>query len=253
MPPKKKSKNTSKQAANGAQVQFTHSRLRPISPFKRVQSSGVINHVLSRRDLGSFLHIVDDFLLPEECSAWITYGDSKGFEYYSQEESMEYAHRDNGRIQLCRVDIADKIYQRLAPLLPQEVDGLTPLCCSSNIRLYRYDCGQRFGKHIDESHSYVSEEGVHGVTKYTLLIYLNGLDSTICCSSLVSLSEDRHIAGGETLFYANHNRDAPVQVNVSPHQGRLLLHGHGDRCLTHEGAAVISGTKYLLRTDVVYG
>ena len=32
-----------------------------------------------------------------------------------------------------------------------------------------------------------------------------------------------------------------------------LLHGHGARCLTHEASVVTEGTKYVLRTDVLYG
>ena len=31
-----------------------------------------------------------------------------------------------------------------------------------------------------------------------------------------------------------------------------LVYAHGARCLTHEGAAVVRGVKYLLRTDVAY-
>ena len=35
-------------------------------------------------------------------------------------------------------------------------------------------------------------------------------------------------------------------------QGAALLHGHGERCLLHEGCEVTSGVKYLLRTDVLF-
>lgn len=57
--------------------------------------------------------------------------------------------------------------------------------------------------------------------------------------------------GGETVFY---DPDAPTRVVVRypPTLGSCLLHGHGNRCLLHEGAPVLSGVKYLMRTDVMY-
>ncbi|KIY94872.1 hypothetical protein MNEG_13090 [Monoraphidium neglectum] len=57
--------------------------------------------------------------------------------------------------------------------------------------------------------------------------------------------------GGETVFYGARNR---VVASVAPQPGLALLHLHGeDRCLEHEGAAVLAGTKYVLRSDVVFG
>lgn len=32
----------------------------------------------------------------------------------------------------------------------------------------------------------------------------------------------------------------------------MLLHVHGDRCLQHEAEPVLAGTKYVLRTDLVF-
>ena len=39
---------------------------------------------------------------------------------------------------------------------------------------------------------------------------------------------------------------------VAPRPGLALLHLHGDDCLEHEGAQVLSGVKYVLRSDVVF-
>ena len=44
-----------------------------------------------------------------------------------------------------------------------------------------------------------------------------------------------------------------VVARVAPAPGLALLHLHGeDRCLEHEGAEVARGTKYVLRSDVVF-
>lgn len=44
-----------------------------------------------------------------------------------------------------------------------------------------------------------------------------------------------------------------VVATVVPKTGMALLHKHGNNCLLHEGKAVKSGVKYLLRSDVVFG
>eukprot|EP00164_Ancoracysta_twista_P012387 GFYU01019433.1.p1 GENE.GFYU01019433.1~~GFYU01019433.1.p1 ORF type:complete len:295 (-),score=69.11 GFYU01019433.1:135-1019(-) len=60
-----------------------------------------------------------------------------------------------------------------------------------------------------------------------------------------------NVEGGETVFYADHDCKK-VAYRFAPLKGAMLLHGHGERCMTHEGAAVKQGVKYLLRTDVLY-
>lgn len=42
-------------------------------------------------------------------------------------------------------------------------------------------------------------------------------------------------------------------VSVQPAPGLALLHLHGeDRCLEHEAKEVLAGSKYVLRSDVVF-
>ena len=165
-----------------------------------------------------------------------------------------------------------------------------PVGCSSNLRIYRYTEGQRFGKHIDEANF---DHRLGGETRYTLLVYLSGEQATSGTTggggiqsslprqpSLIhddSLLSDRaksgdtgakschpiselqppssavsvNLAGGETAFYMG-AYGGRVVAEVVPVTGRLLLHGHGAQCLTHEGRVVTAGVKYVLRTDVVY-
>lgn len=39
---------------------------------------------------------------------------------------------------------------------------------------------------------------------------------------------------------------------MTPKVGKALLHLHGDDCLEHESVAISKGTKYILRSDVVF-
>ena len=61
---------------------------------------------------------------------------------------------------------------------------------------------------------------------------------------MVYLNDD--YTGGETKFY--HGRGAP-RLSVRPEQGMALVFVHRQ---LHEGAAVITRRKYVLRTDVMY-
>lgn len=199
--------------------------------------------------LDDYVYTIDGFLSQNECVQWIRFGESFGFEHCFQPESSGYAHREQGRLQFEDRGIGAAIYNRVFPFLPTLVDGRRPCCCSSNIRMYKYSVGQRFGKHIDESNP---DEKTGGITLFTLLIYLNGGDQSNIPEFLPIDEYGDTLTGGETLFYRGHGRLSSVAVSVSPQQGLLLLHGHGHRCLSHEGAVVTSGTKYVLRTDVVY-
>ena len=194
------------------------------------------------------------------------------------------AFRDNHRIQFQDPQLADHLWtatglRQLCSGLPGEDGRDAAVGLNPNIRIYRYQSGQKFGRHIDES----NELGGKRYTQYTLLIYLS------------------QCGGGQTVFYGESGRGAagccmqpvagwlwqagsgarPVQsrhlnrcyraacallpaatpragsrnrklASVTPQPGLALLHKHGDYCLEHEALAVTSGVKYVLRSDVVF-
>jgi len=186
---------------------------------------------------------IDNFMTPEECQAWITWGEKKGFEEAKQKQNTTYAFRDNGRIEFLSPDMAYTIWLRMKPFVP-EVIGKPPatrrvLGCSPRIRVYRYSKGQRFGQHVDGSRN---EPDMGGRTHFTVLVYLNGGDREV---------PELQVRGGETVFWKDHDGRRPA-LAFPPTRGVCLYHGHGDECMTHEGAGVESGAKYVLRTDVVY-
>ena len=170
----------------------------------------------------------------EECRQWILRAeDSAQLSNVHQAATREMAHRVHKRMQFESEEIALELFKRVVHFVPPTLDGLTPVGCSSNIRLYKYDRGDSFGPHFDES--IPSPDGT--ISKFTMLVYLNTVKAG---------------DGGQTIFYADH-RAKKVACSVQPKCGFLLLHGHGDRCLTHEAEELRSGFKYVLRTDVMYG
>ena len=170
-----------------------------------------------------------NFFSPQECQAWMDFADKAGFELQKHKATKYVAYRENGRLQLHSEDIAALIFQRLLPFIPAEVNHRRASGCNPNLRLYRYSQGQRFGPHVDESNRL--EDG--SITAFTVLLYLNGAD--------------KGLEGGETIFY-----DGKSVFRFAPQTGAALVHAHGSRCLTHEGAAVLQGAKYVLRTDVAF-
>jgi len=201
----------------------------PLSSKRTAPTRNLLTVRTLYRDL---IHEVPDFLSKAETEAWIHFGETHGFDRCFHRASREVAHRDNGRIELVNPEIAAALFQRLRLLIPATVHQRKAHSAHSKIRLYRYQAGQRFGKHIDES---TRDEATGAWSEITVLIYLNG-----------GPSEDLYeLRGGETIFYqGNHHSDKnPVVLQVSPRRGCALLHGHGRRCLLHEGAEVERGVK----------
>ncbi|KAG8770188.1 hypothetical protein FRC19_003636 [Serendipita sp. 401] len=166
-----------------------------------------------------------------------------------------------------------------------------PVLCNPNIRLYKYTQGQFFGPHYDDSVPGPSipvkqeqeqaqmavvvpgdtsagtsaavkgktvtsrSQGTRGKPKsapqpraiptwseWTILIYLTG--------------QEDGITGGETVFYMDEGigKNRTRREIVPPlTRGTALLHRHGKECLLHEGRLVERGTKYVLRSDLLFG
>lgn len=213
------------------------------------------------------IYLFKGVLLASECNYFIKYAEISGFIATDQRKTREYAQRNNGRFQIEDSNLANKLFLRIHSILPVNVDGKSPVGCSSNIRIYRYTEGQSFGKHVDEDNF---DKRLNGRTVFTLLIYLNGRSLVESEDSLCTAEEGAQVptldfttssagytpdmptcCGGETVFYTGPG-DKNELLAVAPEQGSMLLHGHGRRCLTHEGRVVTEGVKYVLRTDVVY-
>ncbi|KAK1939938.1 hypothetical protein P3T76_008261 [Phytophthora citrophthora] len=191
------------------------------------------------RDLhDELIYAVPSFLSRVECQRVRSFADQEGFERVTQRASRDYAFRDNDRLLLRLPAFAELLWKRLEPHVPAEYEGMHAAGLNPAIRFYRYNAGQRFGCHVDQS-DVDRVTGYH--SRFTVLVYLND-------------SVDSDLEGGNTIFYANEAgaKKQEVVLSVAPETGAALVHGHGDRCLLHEGALVTRGAKYLLRTDVMY-
>ncbi|KAF9476339.1 hypothetical protein BDN70DRAFT_812482 [Pholiota conissans] len=190
--------------------------------------------------------IIDDLFSPAECKAFVKFIDSLPLELTPPKKRGE-AERVNQRFSVSSPDFAERLHALLAPHLPsfpypssmRRAPLLTeprkPDSCNSNIRVYKYAPAQYFGPHYDDS----VRDSVTGLkSEWTLLIYLTGIEDGV--------------EGGETLFYKEEKGKPREVITPALKRGTALLHRHGQDCMLHEGSPVRSGTKYVLRSDLMF-
>lgn len=185
-------------------------------------------------DLGPELFTVSGMLTAEECAELIARGEEFSYERATVRmrsgAAMRPEIRDNDRAVMVDQGLADDLWARSRPFVPENLEGGTAVGLGAEFRYYRYEPGQRFKRHIDG----VIERSPDVRSRLTCLIYLND-----------------GFEGGETAFYSFEKTDGvrPEFRSVSPEAGAALFFRHE---WWHEGRAVTSGRKYVLRTDVFY-
>jgi prolyl 4-hydroxylase len=167
---------------------------------------------------GERLWLVDDVFDRDECGRWIDLIERS----QPALATNNPLHRDQDRVIVDDGAAADELHARLAPGLPHRLGDLAIVGLNPRLRLYRYGPGQRFAEHTDHWYQPSPTE----ITLLTVLVYLND-----------------GFVGGETRF--TEHLDAVVDARP----GRVAVFQHK---LRHEGAPVVSGTKYAIRSDVIY-
>jgi predicted 2-oxoglutarate/Fe(II)-dependent dioxygenase YbiX len=167
---------------------------------------------------------IPEFLTPDECAQHIASAEAHGFEAATIEtlgrSIRDPLIRNNDRIIKDDQALAGALWGRLAPHVPPFMDGRPAWGLNERWRIYRYQPGQRFAGHVDGS--FRRESGERSLL--TLLLYLND-----------------QFEGGETTF---------DDLVVTPVRGLALVFRHD---LFHAGEPLGQGTKYVLRSDVMFG
>ncbi len=142
-------------------------------------------------------------------------------------------YRDNDRLVFDDPTLAAWLWDQTRDQLPAQLEheGLTWRLAGLNVRFRacRYRDGQAFTVHRDGP--YVPSETRRSLL--TLQLYLN--DATT-------------FSGGRTRFYADHTA-RETWASLAPEAGSAICFDHR---AWHDGEAVTTGTKYVLRTDVLY-
>lgn len=193
--------------------------------------------VPDRHSLPDGVFVIDDLLSPDECLHWIETAEAAGFETapISTVGGTQVVTdvRNNGRVMFDDQPLAESLWPRLEPHVPSRMPTIwrghwwQAHGLNERFRSYRYEPGQYFDWHQDGSFRRNNWER----SLLSVIFYLND-----------------DFEGGYTEF-GDGTAEGESGTRIAPRRGRALVFLHP---LLHQGAAVTSGSKYVLRTDVMY-
>jgi len=129
--------------------------------------------------------------------------------------------RNNTRVMWDDAEEANRLVERVASAVPHSYQDEALVGGNPRLRLYRYAPGEHHGFHFD-----TVVELDHSVrSRVTLVFYLND-----------------EFEGGATDF-------PELSQRIQPRRGRALLFQHR---VLHAALPVVSGEKFVLRTDILY-
>ena len=202
---------------------------------------------------GKFAAVLDNVFSAEECEALVARGEAAGFDaaLVNVGGGLELLKRDIRNSDRAIVDCPETtrlLWGRIKSALAAAGDGSglealrnvpasgwTAVGLNERMRIRRYDQGHFFAAHYDGSYTRRGND-LGGRARA-------GETSFVTCQ--LYLSEG--MQGGATRF-SNEARPSEF-YDVAPRVGRVLLFDHH---MYHEGAPLVRGRKYCLRTDLMY-
>jgi hypothetical protein len=177
-----------------------------------------------RNEIDRGIFTIPNVLSAAECEEYIAWSESLGYEAAPVSLAVGAVLRpdirNNARVMVDAPERAVEIWSRVFADIPAVADGRRAVGLNERFRFYRYGPGQQFAPHTDGCHRRPNGEE----SLFTFMIYLNG-----------------GAVGGATKF---------ENASVTPQAGLALVFDH---YLLHEGARVVEGQKYVLRSDIMYG
>lgn len=182
--------------------------------------------------LNDYVFTIESFLTAEECERQIEISEELRYEEATVTSPRGEVRltdlRDNQRVLLQNEEIAEWLWERACDFVPREVDDRPAVGVNELLRFYRYDAGQQFDWHQD--FPFIRENGEQSL--YTFMIYLND-----------------DFEGGETSFEDSYSDEPFDELQIQPKRGMALFFEHATH---HKGEPVVSGRKYVLRSDIMY-
>jgi len=227
----------------------------------------------------SFALLIHNILTPAECNHLLEAAMSTTDNQWEQaminigggRQRIETDIRNCGRIIWDDTTLAKQLLDRIRPLLPAEIVTLKQRAditgngpvkrketwrisrLNERLRFLKYTHGMYFREHCDGS--YVTPDGKE-ISYLTIHVYLNGDVTNIEDDATEHIKQQKAkvpidelpLQGGATRFFEP--RAMMRYFDVLPETGACLVFQHIG--LVHSGEDVLQGTKYTLKTDVMY-
>ncbi|KAH9476056.1 hypothetical protein JR316_0011626 [Psilocybe cubensis] len=197
--------------------------------------------------------IINDALEIQECEALVKAAESVGLipdEPIAGSATQLSSVLAHNLIWLADTSFITTLYQRLVHLLPQTVHGGAVKGINSRFRLYRYRPGALYRPHIDGAWP---SSALNSTTNPPTYVYDSDPTVYSRLTFLIYLNDD--FDGGCTTFFLPSSTQGILEARpVKPRTGTVCVfpHGAAKGSLLHEGSGVISGAKYVIRTEVLY-
>jgi prolyl 4-hydroxylase len=197
---------------------------------KRENSDGIKVDVIVEGNIW----VVHGLLDASECKALIDYSESVGYEEatistYSGPR-MDKDTSNNWRCSIKDIEFSNVLFERIKHVVPAQHANRNAVGMNELFRFYKYSDGEYFRPHYDGCFRRNSKDQSY----ITAMIYLN-----------------EGFQGGETTFFDR--RFGPENDETwkcVPKTGDCLLFLH--KGWLHEGSELKSGTKYAIRSDIMY-
>lgn len=165
---------------------------------------------------------IANFLTESACEELIHWSEARGYKEATvslpEGAKMMKGLRNNYRVNFQDAKYAQTLFKHLKEYLPILDQKYLPAALNDMFRFYRYDTYQKFKRHIDGR---VKTKNLE--SRLNCMVYLNS-----------------NFTGGETKF---------DEISISPETGKCLLFIHEQK---HESLPILTGTKYVLRSDILY-
>lgn len=191
--------------------------------------------------------MLHNVLSPLECAEIIATSEAMGYTEDAPVSLGRNIRRNENCVWIADDETNDELFQRCAPLLPEGALGGQANGLNARWRLYKYGPQDIFRVHTDgswpgskvdvSSGRLVGDAYGDRWSQLTWVLYLND-----------------NFEGGQTSFFKRKGYQVEHVGDVPAKQGSVLCFWHGEHPLSplHEGALVTRGTKYIVRSDVLY-
>lgn len=171
--------------------------------------------------------LIKSFMSAEECERLVNHAENIGFDRADDKYPLSY--RTNKRCWEDDETLAQSLWNKLSntEVFKQELTDASGI--NSRLRYCRYDDSEVFNIHRDGRYYKTECE----YSKLTFLLYLSDVSD---------------YEGGSTRFFQQHNKKT-LLLDVKGNKGDVLIFDH---TLWHEGGKIESGTKHILRSDVLF-